>query len=178
MNYDIINIVVPYSIIFVYNKGSLLHRLIWKFSKRRVEKRLKYLKKTAHVLLYLRNGRVAEVDGKGLRIKRVRNYNKSKFTVQLGVVSGEINGEALEIFAERAEGKIKYDYIRLIIIAVSKIFGFKKKIGDYTQDTMICTEWCVTAFRAISRDLLPGMEACNVTPLDLIQSEILRITVL
>ena len=84
----------------------------------------------------------------------------------------------IRIFAERAAGKVKYDYTRIGILVIQKLFGLMKTVGDYTENAMICTEWCVEAFMAVGIKLMPGRSACSVTPLDLLQSNKLKIIIL
>lgn len=160
-----------FDIILTFNKDSLLNKIIWFFSRKDLfQKNFERKRKTAHALFYLKDGLVAEVNWEGMKIKPLRKYNTKKHFIYLGTVERDFDSSVLVEFARRSNGKVKYGFFRLLVIAFQKITG-NHRIKDYSMDMMICIEWMLTAYRAVGVDLLPGRDASNITPFDLVQSK-------
>lgn len=171
MDFNLDKKIKDFDIIFTFNKESLLNKIIWFFSRESLfQKNFERKRKTAHALFYLKNGLVAEVNWEGMKIKPLRRYNTKKHIIFLGTVKRDFDSNVLIEFAERSHGKVKYDFFRLLVIAFQKLTG-NHRIKDYSIDMMICIEWIITAFRAVGVDLLPGRDASNITPFDLVQSK-------
>ena len=164
--YDIVNNAKPLDIVFTHKRESLLNMIIWAFLSSESKARSKKIRKTSHVLIYLGDGEVAEVAEWGRVRHKVKRYKRKDYIVTLGRIDKSLyNYSVVYWHAKHSRKKIWYDYIRLFLLGLQRLFGFKM-VGDFTKSAMICSEWICSLF--MNGGLrLSKKDCCDVTPLDL-----------
>jgi len=164
----------PFDIIFECKKGGIISRLIWHVSRKWYGKvRLKTARKSAHVLFYLGNNTVIEINQRGVKIERMRDRKRAKYFMYLGRSKQRPDKAKLLDYNLIMIGKLKYDFQRALIILL-QAYGLMGPVGDYTKDMVICSEHISSSFLAQAIRLL-DMEPCDTKPLDLLQSSELEI---
>lgn len=167
----------PYDIIFTSEKATLLDKAIWWFSvklgRSMLSAKFKKAKRTTHVLLALSSTEMIEMGPAGFWRGKMPNYNPKRVNLFAGRIIVPFDARIIEQSIEKYS-KMKYDYSRLLIMVLCSIFRIGG-VGDFTKNAMICSELVTTIFRDAHIDLVPGTDACNVTPFDLIQSPLLDI---
>ena len=159
-------------IVFTYDTCSFFSKVIWyilnKFSNSRGTE---ILYKVSHVALYIGNGNIIEMYFDGIRLLPLSFYlENSDYLVHIGRVKEEFDANTVILFMSSHLGKIKYNYLSLLIIAIQKIFRFRKK-RNADEKMMICSELIETAFLLSGVCLVDNEIAQDVTPCDIFLSK-------
>ncbi len=162
---------MPGDMIFTYEKGSAISRIIWKVcgihTKRNREKRL------SHMITYEGPGKIIDVQINGVIRGSVKKYSASKFELHGGRVASLPDRELLLHDARAAIGTTIYPLMQLIVLGLKELLGTKKSF-DVSRRDMMCTEFVVKLHSAQGVDLVPGKEPYEVTPLDLFNSRLVE----
>ena len=168
--YNIEKTAKPFDIICKFKKASLIHRAIWYFSKDPGEKWYRYASKTAHTMIYRGDSIISEVTFVGMRTIKMEKYSKKKYEIYVIRPNRRFTKKNVTAFIDNTEGKVKYDFLRLLILMCIKLFGIKS-VPDYSKDLMICSEFVSEAFIAGGLKLVAEIEPCDTKPSDILMSE-------
>ena len=176
MNIKYTNYLKPGDIGLIYNKGSLLHKIICFFTGRKK-------KKAAHTWIYLHENRMLEATGEGIKIKKLKKYKERKFILYIGRYIdkfgkvGLSKDSQLKIseIAQKHDGR-KYSFFQLIIMLFQQIFGIKK-IKDFEKGKEVCSELVAKIYDNIGLDLFKNKEPHEVTPQDFLDCKQLKIKI-
>jgi len=153
-------------------KFSLLARLIYFFSTLwdKTAQRKRNVK-VAHLRLYIGNGETIHMQWSGLKRKKLPNYSKKRYIIDIARVKGKYDQALLEkVVSETLLKAPKYDFLRLPIILVRKVFRLGSVV-DFKKKLMICSELISICFKAAGIVLVPGLYDCDVTPWDIMTSK-------
>lgn len=165
-------------IIFTYNKKNLFSILIAFLSKIR-KKKWDIKEKVSHVALYIGDGLLLEmVWGGNLHIQNIQKYNKSNYDRIVGQIDLRIlnktKRKSLIKNLKKEAGLYKYSTWQVPILFLKMLFYKVYKTKDADKKAMTCSEYIITKFREINVDLVPGVFTWDATPLDLLNSKIIK----
>lgn len=158
---------------FSFNKKNLFSKLIYAVSFWRTTKQSN--KKVSHSFIYMGDNLIAEASFAGVAIVNIKKYQDKKHDLYWKRYSNYMNEkekQTLWMHAANQAGLIKYSFLQLPIIFISKLFNIKFK--DYTKYDKVCSEFVSEAYRAIGVRLTDNEEPSNDTPLDLFESNKLK----
>lgn len=167
-----VNNLKPADIIFTFNKDSFFSKLIWLVSKFKKNKDFKK-PKISHVLLYLGNNLIIESSFGGVAIKNIKAFKK-KYKIYIGRCINNFDVDNLKQSCIEQAGITKYAYLQIIIIAIKKLFRLHK-VGDFQKDAVHCSEFIAAEFKKVNVDLVPQLHPAETSPLDIYNSNIIKI---
>lgn len=162
-------------LIFTFNSENLFSKLIYatlSFFNKKLRMPL------SHVGIFSTPHFVYEFAAPaGMSISMLEKYRAKKFALYFARVTAEFNVEQAFRYARGERGK-KYSYWQIIAILLQKVFKLNR-VGDWSRQGQMCSEFVVNFYRAGGLDLFPGKDASEITPGDLFlhdQIEFLRVT--
>ena len=173
---DYTDIIKPCDIFFTFRKGNVFSKMISKFSWLSIKlvKKEKDYHAISHCGIYLGEGKFAEMGFKGLYIDINPVFDKAKFGFYLGRVNSVVSFDKdimiNTILNETASGETKYSYLQMVLLFFKKVVGILKGVGDL-DDRETCSEWVARKFSEKGIAIVPNMNYCDVSPIDIYMSD-------
>ena len=157
------NKIEPLDIIIVYNKKSLLHRLIHGVTHY----------KAGHVALYLGDGIIIEAQSTGVKRKKWKSYKEGmKIYIGRYVALTELQQLKIRQSCMDAEN-YKYSFGQLVAILIKYLFKLKR-VPDVSKKQMICSEFIAWVFLSAGIKLADA-KPWETTPADILKSDVLHL---
>ena len=145
--YNVISVVERADILLVYNKHSLVHKIIC-FVTRKESKEYK----AGHVMLYLFGDLVADATGAlGVRERVMPPFYKGEHKVyraRYNSINEEIRNRIINIALEKThkKDKIRYAFLQIPLILFKYLFKLKN-IPDVSKKAMVCSEFATQVYK-------------------------------
>ena len=128
-------------ILLVYNKRSLLHKLICKITRRESSEY-----KAGHVALYLFDDLMTEASAFGIRNKKLKSYDVNKHALYIARHVGideTIQKKIINSAITKAGNR--YAFLQLPLILFKYLFKLNN-IPDVSRKAMICSEFVASEY--------------------------------
>jgi hypothetical protein len=173
------NIIQPCDIFFTFRKTNFFSKLISKFSWLGVKPtKEKDYTSISHCGIYIGDGKFAEMGLKGLYIDINPIFNKDEFGFYIGRIVPNLNFDKdamiKSIIDENASGKTKYSYLQMVLLFFKKVIGILKWVGNPDKDAT-CSEKVSLKFSERGVAVVPGMNYCDISPIDIYLSDFVEI---
>lgn len=163
---------LPGDILFTYQKGDIISRLIWKVSGINTKRNKKV--RLSHTAMIDVDGKIIDIQWNGVIRRKLKEYDPNKYILHIGYCPTLSDNDREDLIKDARGfiGQTMYPLLQLLVIGIKELLHLKKSF-DISKRDLMCTEFNVNRYRVQGIELVEGVEPYDVTPLALFNDPLL-----